>query len=253
MLNRISMTAAGLLLAMTCAANAYVIPVDNHSFEAPVRSNGGYLSTADEAFWFSQTAWHHSLGYPTYDNSSIQYFIIYNPVDGNFTGSDTPNTGLSDGSQGIDMGGSNPQSLWQKITSPLGTLEPYRDYSLTVSIGRYAAGNQPRLELRLISGNDFTGTLLEQLVIPYNTVANDSFQDFTINLSRLEALPFMGAHQGESLVVELYSYQFAIPGEIGNSAFLDNVRLSYVDAPEPASLSLLALGSAMVLRRRRSA
>jgi len=236
MSNRISVAALGLLLTMTCVANAVVIPVDNHSFEAPVRSNGGYLSTSDEAYWFSQTAWHHSLGFPAYDNSSIQYFIIYNPVEGNFTGSDTPNVGLSDGSQGIDMGGSNPQSLWQKITSPLGTLEPYRDYSLTVSIGRYASGNQPPMELRLIAGDDFTGTLLEQLVIPYNAVANDSFQDFTINFTTAEALAFLGAHQGESLVVELYSYQFAIPGQLGASGFLDNVRLSFVETPEPVSL-----------------
>jgi hypothetical protein len=141
------------------------------------------------------------------------------------------------------MGGSSTDSYWQQITDPLGTLEPDRDYSLTVALGRYKGSQQVNTEIRLRVGSDFNGQLIKALNIPANTVAADTFQDFTLNVSSAEVQPFLALHQGESLVVEF-------DGNMGGGYIgaLDNVRLSFI--PEPTTATLLALGGLLVLRRR---
>jgi hypothetical protein len=84
-MKRLTLAGLAITLGFTVQLQATLIAVNNPSFESPAMGNGGFLFTSDEAYFFSVTQWHRSR-----DDANRAYFGVYNPVDVNFTGSDTP-------------------------------------------------------------------------------------------------------------------------------------------------------------------
>ena len=153
--------------------------------------------------------------------------------------------GVPDGANMGHMSGTQSGSFWQKTSR---TLEPF-DYTLTVKLGREIGVPQAGAAIRVRLGNDVSGTILKSLSIPANSSPSDSFQTYTLNITKAESAAFLPANQGTNLVIELFGdMNTLVSGSFGRVDW-DVVQFSYI--PEPTTAALLGLAGLLLLRRRR--
>lgn len=102
--------------------------------------------------------------------------------------------------------------------------------------------------IELWAGDPVTGTFLAFAGM-LNRVDNPNWQNFQASYSTGAS----GGVVGQNLILKAVQSD-AHPGSGGTNdeyAFMDNVRLWSEPVPEPVTMSLLGLGSLMLLRRRR--
>ena len=224
--------AAGLLITFTSTAHA--VPVTNFSFEDPATPDGDYGGrpggpVGGDVF----PGWSSSGG------NGVQNF------PGTFPGSDE--SGPSGGNMDAPGDGKNAVYINAAfIFQDVGALLPNTTYTLIV-----AAGNQPGYgpgsagHIALLNGpNQFGSTLASAPVGPTGDPTHPLFNNLLVNFTT-------SFTTGPSVSGDL---TIILAKDSGNQIDYDNVRLTAVAVPEPASLALLGLGAvglAFAATRRR--
>ena len=219
----LSLSAAALSAALVQPVLATPITILNPSFEQP----GFETYAGSNPNWASDTSW----------NPNPVYFSIgiYPPATYGMYTDPIPH--------GTEALGIYLQTgLVNQTTSHVYATN--EEYTMSVYVGRRLPDPFPAAtEMRLYAG----ATLLTSLTLPdpgagqweqHTMVWGPSSPGYAGTLGLL----------GSNLMVELFS----AAGGGGSEADFDNVQLSFELLPEPASLGLMALGSAAMLRRRRA-
>jgi len=249
---------AVLGVATVAAGNWNPIYVPNYSFE---NGNG----TPVDGNWYTDAMLNNfPNGPPIYDSDNKLYGWVsripgmrfagrYNPDDTYYAGttdSTNPPPNLLSPAEGTNVAffhwGIYPTEDRPTITSlaPVTTIESGKDYRLTVAIGHQEMYGMP------------AGAAI-QLLADYVVVAEtDSesggvtlpdlgqWKDFQVTLSSqtIDSMSLLG--QGLYIRIAAHSYY-----EEKTQLDMDNVRLEVI--PEPATLSLFAIGGVPFLRRKK--
>jgi len=219
------------------AANAGGIPVDNPGFEYPALLDDDYDYSMDDEGW----------GY--YNNGGE--LGPYNPPTTEYPG---------EAPEGQNVGWTNPGSdgdggFAQVLTDPSATLADMT-YVLTVDVGNLPSYPWNGYAVQLLAGgtphtpgdgSSYVGPVTGGTVLAedYNTltIAAGTFETSTVTYAYD---PAHSALLGEPLQIRLLClYKEGVGGY--PEVDFDNVQLT----PEPATLSMLALGGLALLRRRR--
>jgi len=214
------------------AANAGGIPVDNPGFEYPVLADDDYSYSMDDEGW----------GY--YNNGGD--LGPWNPTTAEYPG---------EAPEGLNVGWAEPGSdgdggFAQVLTDPSATLAD-TTYVLTVEVGNAIGYDWPGYAVQLLAGgtphtpgdgSNYTGPVTGGTLLAEDnntlTIAAGTFETSTVTYAYN---PAHSALLGEPLQIRLLA-------GVGNGEVdFDNVQLT----PEPATLSMLALGGLALLRRRR--
>lgn len=182
-------------------------------------------------------------GWSTSTGLTGNFYGYYNPDDAGYIGTDgSGTTGTMDGPNVFYFGSAvTGEGIYQVLSD---NFEADTDYDLTVALGARDGGLAFTASLTM---NLYAGSTLLATSTVRNTASDGSFSDFTLNYT------YNGADAGlvgQSLKIEFLEDDTVATGEVD----IDNVRLtsSITSVPE-ASTSLLALGGAAVLLRRRRA
>jgi hypothetical protein len=217
------------------AANAESLPVDNPGFEDPVLTDGDWSWSMDDQGW----------GY--FGNDGYQG--SWNVTTADFPGEapEGENVGWAEG-EGYHGG------FAQVLTDPDAVLKAGMIYTLIVEVGngltsdpfggyqvQLLAGGTPHTPG---DGTDYTGAVTGGTLLAEDdnllTIPDGTFETSTVTYT------YDPAHSGllgEPLQIRLLAYAAS------DEVHFDDVRLDAI--PEPATLSMLALGGLALLRRRR--
>ncbi len=203
------------------------IQITNGDFESPLQPNDGAINTGNAS------GWQESGG----TNGT------FNPNTSFYT-----NTNILDASGGVvgDMDKENvlffandtDQSVMQTLSA---VAEVGTTYELTVAVGDRDAGSRTAFagyRIELLSG----GVVLAALVAASDASPGDgTFTDVTLSYTVLESDPLgeLGIRIGTN------------GAAAGRATDFDGVSLVATPVPEPATMSLLALGGMAMLRRRK--
>ena len=228
----LALAAVFVLPALTPSAHATAIPVDNYSFELP---DQGHDTSTVQRFASTVASWFcvgsGSTGYGVDDPSNTQYSGTDGPV--------LP--GTADGAQFAFM--NLPDGFSNTFTyagSSLGNFVAGETYTLTVALGGRRGTGLP--------ANSFGISLLASGA-PVGTGASapgvaDTFFDVSYS--------FTATALEDGLPIGI-RFDASNTGGGFRQANFDNVRLATTAVPEPATFSLLALGTGFIAARRRNA
>jgi hypothetical protein len=215
------------------AAHAATLSIDNHDFETGGFSSDDFTSFPGEI----PTGWSSSTGL------TGNFYGYYNPDDAGYIGTDGSGTAGTMAGPNVFYFGSavTGEGIYQVLSD---TFEADTDYDLTVALGARDGGLAFTASLTM---NLYAGSTLLATSTVRNTASDGSFSDFTLNYT------YNGADAGlvgQNLKIEFLEDDSIATGEVD----IDNVRLtSNITSVPEASTSLMALGGAAVLLRRRRA
>ncbi|MCE5279487.1 MAG: PEP-CTERM sorting domain-containing protein [Planctomycetaceae bacterium] len=170
------------------------------------------------------------------------------PTDAEFPGASSGSLPAPAGGTTTMVGGSTfGGRIWQKVDGV--TVQADMIYTLTVATGRPA--NLPfdltQWDIYLSAGNDANSTRLGTQWITPSSVPAGTFVDTTLVVDTTGLDPSL---IGKNLIVVLHDND-GLNGYPSAGYHFDNVRLNISPIPEPATMSLLALGSLAALMKRR--
>ncbi len=237
-----SIVGMGLFGGLTARAD-FSIAVPNYSFENPIRTGGNV-----------------SLGGTPDSNNAISNWDISGDLfgaGGVFGNTAAQFASLPAGTQFAYLAAARPGYVANLQLTPstnsLPSIVAGIGYTLTVAVGNrmdnvYPAGTAT---ISLLAGN----TVVASNFVNVGTVAKGTFIDLSATLDALTAASYVG----QQLSIRITETNTMLdpttnpPSSIRNEAAFDNVRLTGTGnpVPEPASLSVLAIGAGALLTRRR--
>ncbi|NNM85111.1 MAG: PEP-CTERM sorting domain-containing protein [Phycisphaerales bacterium] len=246
------MAAFGLAVAsLAGVASATPVTILNPSFEAVAAGepNDGSYSLAPHlnpnSIAGTYNGTFNSWGYVETNGSGFQDFGIENPSSGEYTGA--AGSGTPSGADGANVAFLN-QSITGgvcNIFQDVGVLQANTTYTLTVAIGQRLDRVNGAVDIGLINAssgqtNPWANGAILSSTTGVSSVAG-TFQDFTATFTT------GGTVTGDLFIGAQYVGNGTVQGSV------DNFRLNAasVTVPEPASLGLLSLAGAGLLRRRR--
>lgn len=212
------MRIAFLIVAVVLSAASYAtsIAISNHSFEAQTLGGGSFFYSPTQITDWSSTA----TGAP--DRG------VWNTT--------------ADGKDGNNIAFAYANNAFaQQLTA---TVQADTVYTFQYLMGRSGSATRGTAELwaggTLLNGVVTGGTLLAGQTLQIN---QSSMSEFSLTYTS----PTSGAVVGQLLTIRFAGS--TIPTE--NYVSFDNARLSAEAVPEPATLTVLALGALVAARRRR--
>jgi len=238
--------AAIMLFAGSRPAHATLIVVPNATFQNPDVADAAFTDTNKDPVnavpnWTFTHSGNGTLTAGVWDPASVDYTIA--------GGNNTQLPGTAQGGQAayIFLEQTNPATpllLSGDLTTsaPVAIIESETSYTLTVALGR--AKNVPVGDVTVAL--TISGFPIAEVLVPAASITQDTFNDFSVNLTTFAKYPFAG-EELDARVTHTYG------GAIDASLDIDNVRFDVTRVPEPgtASAALLALGAVLPMSRRR--
>ena len=189
------------------------LDISNHSFESFVLSDGTFSQPTGSGFGGIPSA-----------NPIPAWTISGNAGSWNNTSAELP-PGTT---EGVNTAWLHSATIQQTLIDVLvaGT------YTLSVDAGFTIGGGSPGYRTSLLAGSTLLAQDNNMLVLPFGSLATS-----TIQYIAGQANPFLG----QPLTIRIQS--------LGVETVFDNVRLSVVPIPEPATYLLLVVGLTVLLRR----
>ena len=230
-------------MAVRSEVQATSVTITNASFEIPVLTPTGGVAPnspndSNQSF-YNQTGWRAAVSNPNYDWVG-EYYAAGWP----FYTDPIPNGNQVGYIYGF------PGTLWQTTSKAFLADETY---SLTASLGQRTDSPFAASFLRLYVGTDTNlvsnNTLLKQFSVSVGPGSGKWFtQSMTFGPTDAGYAGFLAAHQGEPLIVALFS-QGAILGSVDSETDWDSVQFAFI--PEPTSLIWLTTWGLLVRGWRR--
>lgn len=215
------------------AAEAAVIAVPNYSFEDDAAGDGSISHVGAPSGW----VWTRS--------GSGAWGTGYDPRNGQFAGTTGDNTQgtLPDGGQvfmAIINGDEPSVNAFLTLTSAssLTTAAANTTYTLKVAVGNRLDTVADEYEVAIL----LDGTSVASATLDGKTIAAGGFQDLVTSYTT------SAGDAGKSVTVQLT--QRDTDNTFDDIGIFDNVRLTSV-IPEPSTVGLMGLGTAVMLVRRR--
>ena len=204
-----------ILAASIAAANAAAITIENSSFETAALDPGGWNNTLDS--WVNPGV---------AGDTFIEYIAGFSAEGDQHIGLQAP-------------AGGGIQTIYQDLAE---SFAPNTVYSLVAATGnRNASFSTPGVSSAIYGLADSSGSVLASIEA-LAPAAESTFEDGpTLTFTT----PASGGPNGPIRIVLMNDS--ATPGR----AHFDNIRLDASPIPEPVTTGLIALGSVLLLRRRR--
>lgn len=248
--------AAGIAFLVGMGANAQpygvnlVVNGDAEANAIPDNTRG------DSANWVAPAGWTVNSGHPIAVTKSNSYWVtdnVYGPgITSNFfvagrqwQSGDNVQVSMSQVidlsvfAQHIDAG-----LVEASLTARAGTWQ-FQGDAPRFFARFYSAGGALLGEMATVGGDELLG-----LVRSFNDPDGNGTANYDLNLGQLPTVTSLVPVGARSVVVEAVGYKL---GGSDNDAYFDDITLVLQPVPEPATLTVLALGVvSLALRRRRS-
>jgi hypothetical protein len=242
----VATAAAMLMFAVTPRpASATLIIIPNASFQNPEQADNTFSDTGSTADavpdWTFAGTGTGIVSAGVWDPTTVDYTLSGgNNVDVDGLG---PSIGGQVGYIYLEQT-ATPQPLSGSLTTaaPIATIEDDTSYNLTVALGHAKGVVTGSVEIEFVV---FGSVPIDSIIVPAASIPQDSFADFTVNLTTSEGYPFSGTELQARIV---HNY-----GGAGSASLdIDNVRFDVTKIPEPAgaSVAFMTLGALISATRR---